>query len=484
MATFNQAQPILYTFHQIYSHQLIHNFIMPHQMHQSGETPRRHSDQYRHLQTFHQNANRNQYNPIGNILQMFGQQQQTTLPKQNRCISLQMSQIVKEQRKLQHKIAQHQSQKTGDKRHEKKPKKQPTKIYYGKKPQVVRNTAHHAAANTQVVASTISQSELVASLRTYIIAPHLLHIYGYPAESIVHSGKIVIYKKFPAPFYARTNTDNNVNPTELVRQLVPNNDAMPKQCVRCERPFRVRSSGVYVTRKKCIFHWGKLHKVHTRHNKYNIQYTCCGRSRQSAGCATNPLHVWTGVVSGINGPYGDFVHTRKLTDEPKGYALDCEMSYSGCGLALTKITVIGFDGQLVYEHFVRPIAEIVDYNTRFSGITERDLSKSNKRVKTLGEVQRDLLQIIHANTILIGHGLENDLRVLQIVHKTVIDTSIVFPHSKGFPYRHSLKHLTKTYLKRNIQLDGQSHDSLEDARACLELMLWKVATDKQKGRKV
>ncbi|XP_050328440.1 putative exonuclease GOR [Bactrocera neohumeralis] len=256
---------------------------------------------------------------------------------------------------------------------------------------------------------------------------------------------------------------------------------MLKQCVRCERPFRVTSSGVYLKRERCTFHWGKLYKVKTRHNKYNKQYTCCGGSSESVGCTSNPVHVWTGVVSGINGPYGGFVHTRRITDEPKVYALDCEMSFIGRGLALTKVTVIAFDGRLVYQHFVRPIGAIVDYNTRFSGITKSDISKSNKRVKTLAEVQRDLLQIIDANSILIGHGLENDLRVLKIVHKTVVDTSIVFKHSNGFPYRHSLKHLTKTYLKRNIQLDGQSHDSLEDARACLELMLWKVTTDKQEN---
>jgi RNA exonuclease 1 len=59
---------------------------------------------------------------------------------------------------------------------------------------------------------------------------------------------------------------------------------------------------------------------------------------------------------------------------------------------------------------------------------------------------------INAHTILIGHGLENDLRALKLVHTTLIDTSIVFPHYYGLPYRRSLKSLVKSYLKREIQV--------------------------------
>ena len=45
------------------------------------------------------------------------------------------------------------------------------------------------------------------------------------------------------------------------------------------------------------------------------------------------------------------------------------------------------------------------------------------------------------------------------------------------PYRRSLKSLVKSYLKRDIQAASWGHDSYEDARACVELMLWKVRKD-------
>ncbi|XP_018786532.1 PREDICTED: probable WRKY transcription factor protein 1 [Bactrocera latifrons] len=253
--------------------------------------------------------------------------------------------------------------------------------------------------------------------------------------------------------------------------------SLEKQCVRCMRTFHVTETGEYLSYESCTFHWGKLYNLYTGSKGYTTQYTCCAGTKDTEGCSRNPLHVWTGAVVGINGPYTDFVHTRaRCDDKPtKVYALDCEMSFTGRGLEVTKVTVVGHDGQLVYEHFVRPEVEIVDYNTRFSGITEKDLcAHSNKNVKTLAEVQRDLLQLIDAETILIGHGLDNDLRVLRIVHKTIIDTSIAFPHSSGFPYRRALKNLTKACLNRDIQCSDAGHSSFEDSRACLELMLWKV----------
>ncbi|XP_058978125.1 uncharacterized protein LOC101888243 isoform X2 [Musca domestica] len=259
-------------------------------------------------------------------------------------------------------------------------------------------------------------------------------------------------------------------------------NSVEKQCVRCSKMFEVNSEGEYLTFEPCTYHWGKANNVYNGKCYVNI-YSCCQGEESSEGCSQHPLHVWNGAVVGINGPYSDFVHTRPRSEKqknrhPKIYAIDCEMSYTGLGLEVTKVTVVGYDGSLVYEHFVRPQAEIIDYNTRFSGITEKDLSPdSNNSIKTFAQVQQDLLKLFDADTILIGHGLDNDLRVLRLVHKTIVDTSLIFSHSTGYPYRRSLKNLTKSFLKRDIQCSDSGHSSFEDSRACLELMLWKVRKD-------
>ncbi|KAG5891304.1 hypothetical protein JTB14_002865 [Gonioctena quinquepunctata] len=240
-----------------------------------------------------------------------------------------------------------------------------------------------------------------------------------------------------------------------VSQPPPSGEYFVRTCCRCSRIF-YSTSDAYITKEKCYYHWGRVQKLNFPGDKKNGQaaYHCCRGKIGSQGCTEGPLHVWTGLHSGMNGLYDDYVFTKPRKNPPPDgnygvYALDCEMCYTVNGLELTKITVVGMDGRLVYDSFVKPDYEIIDYNTRFSGITVKDMKRS--ATKNLREVQNDLMGFINADTILIGHGLENDLRALKIVHYIIVDTAYSFPHFNGLPYRRSLKNLTSTILKRDIQ---------------------------------
>jgi RNA exonuclease 1 len=81
-----------------------------------------------------------------------------------------------------------------------------------------------------------------------------------------------------------------------------------------------------------------------------------------------------------------------------------------------------------------------------------------------------------SHIILVGDGLEND-RVLRIIHSNLIDTHLIFPHSNGLQYCRSLKSLESYFLERDIQQDSSGHCSFDDARACMELMLWRIRTE-------
>ena len=157
------------------------------------------------------------------------------------------------------------------------------------------------------------------------------------------------------------------------------------------------------------------------------------------------------------------------------FAIDCEMVYTRLGVELARVTVIDANEDVVYDKLVKPSSEVLDYNTRYSGITKELL---NPIKTTLLDVQTHLTQnLLSKDTILLGHSLDSDLLSLKLIHKKIVDTSIVFPHKRGLPYRRKLKNLMSDILKLAIQEGTSGHDAAEDACSCVKLMKWKVMED-------
>ena len=75
--------------------------------------------------------------------------------------------------------------------------------------------------------------------------------------------------------------------------------------------------------------------------------------------------------------------------------------------------------------------------------------------RTLRDVQAVLLSLFHSKTILVGHSLESDMKVLKIIHDVYVDTSILYPHKMGLPMKRALKTLCIENLKRIIQENGK-----------------------------
>ncbi|KII61366.1 RNA exonuclease 1 [Thelohanellus kitauei] len=129
-------------------------------------------------------------------------------------------------------------------------------------------------------------------------------------------------------------------------------------------------------------------------------------------------------------------------------------------MELGRVTLLNCKYDIIYDKFVKPRNRIRDYNTKYSGIYEYNLIYCETRVE---DVHKELAVIISHETILIGHAIENDLKALKIIHDKVIDTAIVFPHPKGFPYTLSLKQLANEILKINIQ--GFCYNLCQNQRA-------------------
>ena len=117
--------------------------------------------------------------------------------------------------------------------------------------------------------------------------------------------------------------------------------------------------------------------------------------------------------------------------------------------------------------------------THISGVNEASLKHITT---TLADIQKKILCHVDGDTILVGHGLVNDMKCLKMRHPHIIDTAVIYHHKNGPPYKPSLRDLTSRYLKRSIQIRDQDkkvgdtlgHDPCEDAVASLELVELKL----------
>jgi len=176
---------------------------------------------------------------------------------------------------------------------------------------------------------------------------------------------------------------------------------------------------------------------------------------------------------------------RTSNDEPMQekdtyFALDCEMvgvGPEGLDSALARISIINWDNELVLDTYVRVQEKVTDYRTFVSGIRQEHIESNS--ATTLEEV-RDTVSKILRGKILIGHGLENDLKAIGIGHPwcDIRDTTTYQPYMQQAPITkdeapvfrpRKLKGLAWAYLGEEIQVIGKAHSPIEDAMATMNL---------------
>ncbi|OAA33436.1 Ribonuclease H-like protein [Moelleriella libera RCEF 2490] len=354
-------------------------------------------------------------------------------------------------------------------------------------------------------------------------------------------------------------------------------------CNRCRQRFQVfpgrrEEDGALTTGGKCNFHWGKDYFPSQPAGEAPLprRYQCCGQDvGESPGCSTHDTHVFKVEDGKRLAAVLNYAATPENAAAPTDRAVcfDCEMGFTVHGMELIRLTATAWpSGDELLDVLVQPVGEILDLNSRFSGVWPNDLAnapswtpmdpnarpwtptrpraecfkvpspnkrpltptqlspnkrpltptrlnpnarpwtptdpnpptpltsrqsdntdvkagldkgkgKLKKQLKKVASpvVARDLLfRLIAPTTPLIGHGLENDLNAVRVVHPVLIDTAILYPHRRGLPSRNSLKYLMSTKLQKEIQKEtALGHDSAEDARAAGELVRLRVMLEWQ-----
>ena len=281
-----------------------------------------------------------------------------------------------------------------------------------------------------------------------------------------------------------------------------------EQCDRCKSRFQVfpgrrAEDGALTSGGTCTYHYGKprrpaKEKSDTGHK--DTVHSCCNQQLGTPGCVTADSHVFKVSETkrlALIMPFKRITTRGSITPE-SAVCFDCEMGYTTLGMELIRLTATAWpDGKELLDVLVRPLGEVLDLNSRFSGVwpkhftdavpysTNGSATAINKgagdqewrlpMVNSPAEARELLFTHLTTTTPLIGHALENDLNSARIIHPMIIDTVMLYPHPRGLPIRHGLKMLVKKYLNKDIQMGGaQGHDSKEDARAAGELVRLKI----------
>ncbi|PVV00577.1 hypothetical protein BB560_005038 [Smittium megazygosporum] len=311
-----------------------------------------------------------------------------------------------------------------------------------------------------------------------------------PFEEIIYSlnKKILLSKNSSLANHLNSNSPSKISNKSSISSLL----GVEMLCERCGQLFVNQSPSLHPEILfHCYHHFGKLRffndkNIYQTSNSSPLssksenlnssittvskKYDCCGSAAFGDPCNVGP-HVFRIAHDGLLNQIHQF--SKPFIAQPGSpfslLALDCEMCSTTLGIELIRLTVIDHTGSVLIDELVKPEGEVLDLNTRFSGV--HSLSGA---IYTLSEIKDLLLKFVHSETILVGHALENDLRVLRIVHDKIIDTSYLFPHKKGLPYRNNLKDLAFRYLGKVIQSSEYGHSSLEDASTCLSLLEYKI----------
>jgi len=165
------------------------------------------------------------------------------------------------------------------------------------------------------------------------------------------------------------------------------------------------------------------------------------------------------------------ISKRPLANPTNLVSLDCEMV--GCGAkgrisVLARCSIVDYEGEVVYDSYIKPMMPVTDYRYKYSGIRKKHLVNAPTFAESRVIIKRHL-----RGKYIVGHDLRNDFTALKIkVDPALVkDTSscVALRYLAGLPSNKtpSLRKLTGLINGRTIQ--EYTHCSVEDARETMRL---------------
>ncbi|XP_054155095.1 RNA exonuclease 4-like [Oppia nitens] len=276
--------------------------------------------------------------------------------------------------------------------------------------------------------------------------------------------------------------NKQTNNKKVVNKKKKNNYKRNNLKTSCKYPQDVKDMSINWKRLENTLNQNKSHK--SNDNKMNkkkkyLNKNNSNESDKSDNKRTNNKNIWfDGVdkclikssMSETNPSNSDsnarLVKEKSFNGLTKIVAIDCEMVGTGTDgtySMLARVSIVNLFGHCIYDKYVKPVEEITDYRTAFSGIRPSDLVNAED-FKT---VQKQVFDILN-NRIVVGHAIHNDFKALLLSHpkSKIRDTSRYFKKLLG-GRNPALKRLSDSVL--GVKVQTGEHNSIEDARVAMRL---------------
>ncbi|EFO86456.1 hypothetical protein CRE_01208 [Caenorhabditis remanei] len=290
--------------------------------------------------------------------------------------------------------------------------------------------------------AALSQKRIIAGIAAENTRQTIIRILR-EKSSVVHQLVLNKNQVFDHGFPVEMGDQVYIQPNEFQRNqemYYAENDTF-RVCTRCHSTFHVEKDGSQT------LVWNELICQDVDGNGYNYHiHTQQPMENLKKFKKAPKVNEWNMEMSG------------------KLFAIDVESVYTTKGQEVGRVTMVDFLGTTLIDAIVKPKNPVIDYVTKYSGLTSDHMKYATE---TLESVREKIFDHINEDSILVGHALNGDLKSLRILHSNLIDTSILF---KSNGRRPSLQKLTLTHLNREIQNSAGGHCSKEDAIASLHLV--------------
>ncbi|CAD5209767.1 unnamed protein product [Bursaphelenchus okinawaensis] len=238
-----------------------------------------------------------------------------------------------------------------------------------------------------------------------------------------------------------------------------------KTCCRCKTSFDIDEYKDEEVKDRCCYHPSVKVTGEIEGRNEEKKYPCCQQPFGSKGCTKKPNHVYFTLTPP---QLKTFIRTPVPAPGTSKNILILEASYvyTTIGKEISRIILLNWKGNLVFDMFVKTAFSIVDLNEEEN---DHDAGMYEQFAEPWDVVRSKLFELLNADTVLIGHTLDVFLRAAHLVHLKLLDTSVIYRNNNQ-----NARYTLKSSANHHVKLEIDEKNMKDKASAIHSLTAFRI----------